>query len=30
MSWLFASAGQGIEALASPSVLPMNIQVDFV
>ena len=26
MSWLFTSGGQGIEALASASVLPMNIQ----
>ena len=26
MSWLFASGGQGIEVLASTSVLPMNIQ----
>ena len=26
MSWLFASSGQSVDALASPSVLPVNIQ----
>ena len=26
MSWLFASGGQSVDALASPSVLPVNIQ----
>ena len=30
MSQLFASGGQSIEALASASVLSMNIQVDFL
>jgi len=30
MRQLFASGGQNIEALASASVLSMNIQVDFL
>ena len=29
MTWLFASGGQSIELSASPSVLPMNIRVDW-
>ena len=30
MSQLFASGGQSIRASASESVLPMNIQADFL